>query len=157
MLCAFIDESMIKTHDTAHLKHEWIGLVQYFYQDSCAGERFFLYVEPMLSSSAPSIELIELTFWLLNLGYLGKYFNDVKALSQLKRSLWQTIKPYLIKRLSIPHLLKTKTPSFFDKKMWSIGIGVIFWMWGLLNILIFIDTRTLCHSLSTLGAILRHA
>jgi type VI secretion system protein ImpK len=73
LLCAHIDE-MIGTTFWGK-EHNWAkeSLLSFYYQEAYGGEKFFIILNKLLASPANHINLLELMYICLSLGFEGKY------------------------------------------------------------------------------------
>jgi type VI secretion system protein ImpK len=88
LLCATIDEVMLS-------RAESYQLLNYFHGEADGGERFFLILERLSIAPAAHIDLLELIYWCLNLGFVGKYQQRPQARAELDiimEKLYQSIR-----------------------------------------------------------------
>lgn len=118
ILCAALDETIIysRLNNSSLWQHH--KLISTFQNEQSADERFFLILERLYQAPANHIDLLELIYILLSLGYEGKYRHEPKGYLQLHAlidSLYQTIRmirhdpPKLF--ASFPSSRDTKTPQ----------------------------------------------
>ena len=91
LLCALIDECMMTHHPKASWKKH--NLLQIFQHDVWGGERFFIILERSCEDASLYIDLLELGYVALSLGFQGKYQhpNDTKHLAIFIDRLYQVI------------------------------------------------------------------
>lgn len=90
LLAATLDEILIKKIPT--WRHH--ALLQFFQQEDVSGERFFLVLERLAEEPAFYIDLLELMYVSLSLGYEGKFANELgghHALNHLKNEVFYKI------------------------------------------------------------------
>lgn len=90
-LCVAIDEAILSTdwgNQSCWAEKSLLAIVQ---KETWGGEKFYIIVEKMLKEPDVEIELLELFFVILNLGYEGKYFNNKTKLEDIKSKLFRTI------------------------------------------------------------------
>ncbi|MCH9644109.1 MAG: type IVB secretion system protein IcmH/DotU [Gammaproteobacteria bacterium] len=77
-LCSFIDEIIAFTHWGKH--HQWSqeGLLKTFQNEQWGGERFFIILDRCAEDAAIYIDLLELGYLFLSLGYRGRYSHPDK-------------------------------------------------------------------------------
>ncbi|MDO3720173.1 type IVB secretion system protein IcmH/DotU [Marinobacter sp. chi1] len=97
MLCAALDEAAVNTPWGDEAGWSGHSLLQVFHKESFGGEKFFAIVEKLLRKPAEYIDLIELAYILISLGFEGKYKaarNGGAELDQIKTNLFKTIEHY---------------------------------------------------------------
>ncbi len=95
VLCAMLDESIIYGKIKKRSVWQRYKLINAFQKEQSADERFFLILERLLMASDTHIDLLELIYTALSLGYEGKYRHDrngMKALSEVTDHLYQNIR-----------------------------------------------------------------
>lgn len=100
-LCAALDEAIMHTQE---VKENWTEntLLNIFYKETLGGERFYLILDNMLENPEENVNILEVLYLILCLGFKGKNFNkDPLLLEAEQQSLIQKISPYL----SSPSLL----------------------------------------------------
>lgn len=75
-LCTAIDESVLRQKWGANSVWVQGSLLTIFHNESWGGERFYIILENMAKESRHNIEFLELAYFLLSLGFEGKYFGD---------------------------------------------------------------------------------
>ncbi|MCH9769440.1 MAG: type IVB secretion system protein IcmH/DotU [Gammaproteobacteria bacterium] len=73
LLCALIDEILLNTHWDKPAEWENFSLLNSFQRESWGGERFFIILERSAEDPALYIDLLELGYLCLSLGFQGKY------------------------------------------------------------------------------------
>ena len=73
VLCTALDEAVLNTPWGAESAWTQRTLLSLFHNETRGGEKFFQILERMLNSPADNIDLLELMYILLSLGYEGKY------------------------------------------------------------------------------------
>lgn len=125
ILCAFLDEILLN-----QFPKEWGDclLLKYFHQEENTGERFFLMLEKLSQDPEYHIELLELIFLCLNLGYLGQYQydpNGKEKISGLSDRLFEIIRSErgdLKKELLVAPFEKPRPPvSKLSFPLWLIA------------------------------------
>lgn len=95
VLCAVSDEFVLDTPWGANSNWSEYSLLSVFHQDSAGGQKFFSILERILQEPAVNIELIELMYICLNLGFVGKYRITERGhdqLAGLKESVYKQIR-----------------------------------------------------------------
>jgi type VI secretion system protein ImpK len=139
ILCTFLDEMVLATswgNDYAWREH---NLLKTFHQDSNGAEQFFVLLDLTYRNSAQDLDLLELIYLCLCLGFMGRYKNRENAALHLAR-----IQELLYKRLrqlrgetttsffiqedaaekELPPI--TKKPFFAWWPIWTMGAATIF-------------------------------
>jgi type IV/VI secretion system ImpK/VasF family protein len=110
-VCALIDELVIDTSWGATLHWEQDGLLKHFTNELPDGKKFFTFLKSAQekvaanTATAATIDLLELMYLCLNLGYIGKYRSHKKgglALNELINEVYKTLLRY---RKSVPRRL----------------------------------------------------
>ncbi len=94
LLCAFLDETINNT--PWGMQYEWAqkSLLIHFHHEAWGGERFFERVEQQLKQPAQNLDLLELAYLFLSLGFEGKYRianNGGSGLDKVRLELFQII------------------------------------------------------------------
>jgi len=96
LLCSFFDDAIQAT--AWGKKNNWAfnNLLSTFHREPWGGEKFFLILERCSEKCSDFIELLELGYLLLRLGYLGQYRDDLdlKELSLICDNLYQLIEDH---------------------------------------------------------------
>jgi type VI secretion system protein ImpK len=95
VLCTFVDSAVLNTPWGA--QGDWAGqsLLVLFHKEVSGGEKFFEILERLRGNPGRYIDLIELAYVCLTLGYEGKYRHDPSGqgqLAQLQRDLYRLIR-----------------------------------------------------------------
>ncbi len=91
-LCAAFDEEIMNTEWGQAARWENHSLVAQLFQQRNAGEVFFTLLAQARQNVTDMIDLIELMYFLLRLGFCGRYQNNDKhALAELVDSVYQEI------------------------------------------------------------------
>lgn len=94
VLCATLDETILKTawgHESHWKMHT---LLATFQSDNQGDDRFFLIIDRLLEDAALYVDLLELMYICLSLGFEGKYReqdNGRKHLEDIRENLYQRI------------------------------------------------------------------
>ncbi|MGE3919738.1 MAG: type IVB secretion system protein IcmH/DotU [Gammaproteobacteria bacterium] len=111
LLCATIDETIMKT--SWGQKNDWQQrLLNTFQREDNAGERFFVILERISEEPAHHIDLLELIYICLRLGFEGKYQQqETTKLEDITDALFQRIRKQRqeLKPLSMPLPIKMQT------------------------------------------------
>lgn len=91
-LCAYSDESILKTtwgKDSVWRQHQ---LLYYFFKASIAGNQFYTLLNTLQTEHALHAELLEFLFLLLSLGFKGKYSEHENVLVEdIRTNLYRQI------------------------------------------------------------------
>ncbi len=83
VLCASLDEAILGTAWGAYRHWDECKLLMAFQQEQWGGDRFFLILERLSEDPVLHIDLLELLYLCLSLGYEGKFYNQSEAHAQL--------------------------------------------------------------------------
>ena len=83
-LCAAIDEAVMSTPWGAQAGWAQRSLLSLFHKETAGGEKFFAILQKMMETPGTNIELIELDYILLSLGFEGKFKIDPRGRDQLE-------------------------------------------------------------------------
>ncbi len=87
LLCTFVDSAVFRTPWGAH--SDWAGqsLLMTFHSELQGGEKFFQIADRLLGQPARYIDLIELQYVCLSLGFQGKYAEGAPELTDMRERL----------------------------------------------------------------------
>ena len=94
-LCALIDETILTSTWGEHSAWQKQNLLKTFQRETWGGQRFFVILERSCEDPKPHLDLLELGYLCLSLGYEGKYRNKPRShydLSQLIDKLYYLIR-----------------------------------------------------------------
>lgn len=92
LLCAFFDEAVLNTLWGSGGAWAEQPLLAHFHQEAWGGEKFFEVVDALLRAPDTYLDLIELAYVCLMLGFEGKYrLQDKAGLERLKEDLYRLI------------------------------------------------------------------
>jgi type VI secretion system protein ImpK len=83
LLCAVVDEFVLDTPWGANSNWSEYSMLNTFHQDSAGGQKFFAITEKLMLDVVNYIDILELAYICLQLGYLGKYRIMQGGLNQL--------------------------------------------------------------------------
>lgn len=95
LICSFIDEMILNTPWGATSRWATQSLLSFFHKEAQGGAKFFDIMKKIEQQSARYIDLIELIYICLSLGYLGKYRIQADGISQVsavQENLYQQIR-----------------------------------------------------------------
>ncbi len=77
-LCTALDEAILAS--TWGTKSIWTqgGLLMHFHNETWGGTRFYIILENMLNDMRANIDFVELLYFLLSLGFEGKFYGEEK-------------------------------------------------------------------------------
>jgi len=93
-LCSFLDEIILNTPWGSQSSWAHHSLLVIFHKEAWGGERFFDIVQHLQRAPAQNLDLLELCYLFVSLGFQGKYrivANGINALEQLRQDLFQSI------------------------------------------------------------------
>lgn len=94
-LCATIDETVLNTPWGSNSLWSNQSMLSTFHQETSGGEKFFLILDRIRQQPAQNLELLELMFTCLSLGFEGKYRimpNGHSQVEALRDDLYQAIR-----------------------------------------------------------------
>ncbi|MBL1262035.1 MAG: type IVB secretion system protein IcmH/DotU [Thiotrichaceae bacterium] len=97
LICTILDEAVLNTPWGAESAWTQKTLLSTFHNETAGGEKFFLILDRMRSSPAENIEILELMYICISLGYEGKYRvvnRGRDALEQLRDELFHIIRTH---------------------------------------------------------------
>jgi len=95
LLCTILDEAVLNTPWGAESAWTQRTLLSVFHNETEGGEKFFIILDRMRNSPAENIDILELMYIFLSLGYEGKYrvvHQGRDLLEQLRDELFQIIR-----------------------------------------------------------------
>lgn len=95
LLCTILDEAVLNTPWGAESAWTQRTLLSVFHNETEGGEKFFIILDRMRHSPAENIDILELMYIFLSLGYEGKYrvlHRGRDLLEQLRDELFQIIR-----------------------------------------------------------------
>jgi type VI secretion system protein ImpK len=137
-LCTALDESILGTDWGSNSFWAQQTLLSLIHKETWGGERFFIILEKILEEDKQQIDLLELFYILLTLGYEGKYYNQDRQIReevrhrlfrmiQIFRGLPQTSLSPSIDALQASLPNPPKQVQFW--KLFSITAGVLLILW----------------------------
>ena len=94
-LCTVIDETVLNTPWGNQSAWSSNSLLILFHQEAWGGEKFFVILERMLKNPAHHVDMLELMYICLSMGFEGKYRvleGGPRSLEQIHDTLFQTIR-----------------------------------------------------------------
>jgi type VI secretion system protein ImpK len=95
IMCTVLDEAVLNTPWGAESAWTQRTLLSMFHNETEGGEKFFLILDRMRNSPAENLDIIELMYILLSLGFEGKYrvvHRGREMLEQVRDDLFQIIR-----------------------------------------------------------------
>jgi len=83
-LCATLDEAVMNTPWGAQAGWAQHSLLSLFHKETGGGEKFFAILKKMMEAPSTNLDLIELDYLLLSLGFEGKFRMDPRGRDQLE-------------------------------------------------------------------------
>jgi len=144
LLCTLVDETVLATPWGNESMWNQQTLLAKFYREASAGEKFFNILDHLQHEAARYIDLLELIYLCMLMGFEGKYKVQDQGSSQLQsiqENLYYTIQD---KRGSFERELSPHWQGVQDKRnpleryvpLWVLGAGL-----GLLLVIVFIGFR----------------
>lgn len=97
VLCSVLDEAVLNTPWGSDSPWAQRSLLSAFHNETSGGEKFFLILDRMRQTPAESLDMLELMYLCLSLGFEGRYRlanRGRDALEQIKDDLFRTIRRY---------------------------------------------------------------
>ncbi len=97
VLCTTVDEFVLSTPWGAASIFRNQSLLRLFHQETSGGEKFFLLLDKLIHDPAKNIDLLELMFVCLALGFQGRYrveTDGANTLEAIRENLYRTIRNY---------------------------------------------------------------
>lgn len=97
ILCAALDEAVLNTPWGAESAWTQRTLLSLFHNETNGGEKFFLILDRMKTYPADNLDILELMYILLSLGFEGKYRVIARgrdAIEQIRDELYRVIRTY---------------------------------------------------------------
>jgi type VI secretion system protein ImpK len=97
LLCTTVDEFVLSTPWGAASLWRNQSLLRLFHQEAHGGEKFFLLLDKLIKDPAKNIDLLELMYVCLALGFQGRYrveTDGVNTLEAIRENLYRTIRNY---------------------------------------------------------------
>ncbi|MCP4321113.1 MAG: DotU family type IV/VI secretion system protein [Psychromonas sp.] len=97
LLCTILDEAVLNTPWGAESAWNQRTLLSVFHNETAGGEKFFAIIDRLRSVPAENIDVLELAYLSLSLGYEGKYRVVSRGrdhLEQLRDDLYHIIRTY---------------------------------------------------------------
>ncbi|MEJ1374719.1 MAG: type IVB secretion system protein IcmH/DotU [Candidatus Sedimenticola sp. (ex Thyasira tokunagai)] len=94
-LCTVLDETVLNTPWGNQSAWSGKSLLILFHQESWGGEKFFVILERMMKEPARHVDMLELMYICLSMGFEGKYRvleGGLRTLEQVRETLFQTIR-----------------------------------------------------------------
>lgn len=97
LLCTMLDEIVLNAPWGANSLWSQHSLLSQFHNETGGGEKSFSVLQRMLEAPAPHLEVLELFYICISLGFQGKFKLDPRGrenLEQISNTLYQTIRNY---------------------------------------------------------------
>lgn len=97
ILCTTVDEFVLSTPWGAVSVFRNQSLLRLFHQETSGGEKFFLLLDKLIHDPARNIDLLELIYVCLALGFQGRYrveTDGINTLEAIRENLYRTIRNY---------------------------------------------------------------
>ena len=97
LLCTVLDEAVLNTPWGAESNWPQRSLLSTFHNETAGGEKFFLILDRLRAAPMENLQILELIYLLLSLGFEGKYKLDQRgrdALERIRDDLFAIIRAY---------------------------------------------------------------
>jgi len=160
-ICSSLDEAVMNTPWGAQAGWAQRSLLSLFHKETSGGEKFFAILAKMMENPGTNLELIELDYLLLSLGFEGKFRIDPRGRDQLevmRDNLYRTIEKLrgefaqdLSPRAATTVRAKKGLTEFIP--LWVIAsfvLAAILLVYAGFRVWIFQDTQPTAEQLNTL-------
>lgn len=145
-LCAALDEAILLTPWGSQSGWTQQSLLSLIHRETWGGERFFIILEKMAADPQKNLSLLELLYFLLSLGFEGKYYKEDRMLrEELQHRLYKLIIYYhpevtqklspSLENLTINKCQKIKKLNHL--KFWGGVLGIFFSIGIMFNIMLY--------------------
>jgi type VI secretion system protein ImpK len=132
LLCTLLDEAVLATPWGAASVWSGQGMLVSFHKEAWGGEKFFLVLEHLLQTPAANLQLLELMYLCLSLGFRGRYQAQERggeAVEALREQLYRTLR---LQRGEPEHDLSPRWQGVVDRRnpllrvlpLWVLGAVV---------------------------------
>ncbi len=126
-LCTALDECIFET--TRGKQSVWLyqSLLTTLYQESHGGERFYIILNTVLENPQENLDLLELMYYILSLGFKGKFYQDEIKLETIRQHLFRSLVGFKFEAKNLLQnagkSLKPKTAPHFPLLTMIVLIG----------------------------------
>ena len=151
LLCCLIDEHVLSTPWGIDSSWSYQTLLSQYHNETMGGEKFFFIINKIMERPQQNIDLIELSYVCLALGFRGKYRrlkNSENEIAQISNMLYQPILQYRpadneLSPSSIANVSRT------SKRESRIPVTLIFMLLGIMCIAVYIVLLSNLHTKSS--------
>lgn len=90
-LSTALDEAVYSTNWGSNSSWAQQSLLATIHKETWGGEKFYIILEKMAQEPKTNIELLQLLYLILSLGFEGMYFNDKTKLNEIKNNIFRII------------------------------------------------------------------
>lgn len=93
-LCTALDEAVLNTE--WGINSMWVqqSLLALLHNETSGGQRFYIILKKLSENAENNLDILELLYFILSLGFEGKYYNDNVKCELIRDNLFQTIITY---------------------------------------------------------------
>lgn len=156
-LCSAFDEAILSTKWGQQSQWMQQTLLNAIHQETWGGERFYLILKTMAEMPASHLDLLELLFVLLSIGFEGQYFNDqIGIREEIRHSLFNLItqhRPISPKTFSsiVKPITSKSLPIISRRSLYLIVSGILFFAWCGANYLLHRQATPLLEKLQSIS------
>lgn len=112
-LCTALDEMILKT--SWGFERFWLqqGLLNTFYQEADGGEKFYVILDNLLINPREHLDILELFYFILSLGFKGKWYQDQTKLNSIRQHLFKVLIGFKSERKFFLEKSKMTQPKHF--------------------------------------------
>lgn len=93
-LCTALDEAVLNTE--WGINSMWVqkSLLAVLHNETSGGQRFYIILKKLSENAESNLDALELLYFILSLGFEGRYYNDSVKCELVRDNLFQTITTY---------------------------------------------------------------
>ncbi|WPY01674.1 DotU superfamily type VI secretion N-terminal domain protein (plasmid) [Candidatus Trichorickettsia mobilis] len=140
LICAAFDEAYGIHHSTNLNNDHSQSLISYYYHEELSGENFFQILEQLSKDAIENMQILELGYHIINLGFLGMYAikeNGKEELNAIKIKIYSLFPKPIIKTLplfindiSCPEKTESRTKLIAVFLSLVIVVGLSYWLFN---------------------------
>jgi type VI secretion system protein ImpK len=96
-VCTSFDETVLNTNWGASSPWVQQSLLAIEHNETWGGERFYIILQKMMTEGTSNLDFLELMYFLLSLGFEGKYYNDLAKRDKIRDEVYSFISTYKLK------------------------------------------------------------
>ena len=102
-LCTALDEAVLNTE--WGINSMWVqqSLLAVLHNETSGGQRFYIILKKLSENAESNLDVLELLYFILSLGFEGRYYNDNVKCELIRDNLFQTITTYKTIKPNLPN------------------------------------------------------